>query len=200
MNTKIVSNKDIKVVIDCLNNLGIVCFPTDTVFGLACLMDKKAIDKIYKAKGRRLDKPLPVMVNNLTMLNKIAYVNDEAKTIINKFTPGALTIVLPLKEEIDHSLFNGLNTVAIRIPDDEYILNLIAKLDKPLMVTSANISDTPSLFNYEDVYNSLKDRVDIVVKGEAKGDRASTIVSMVEDMKILRAGPISLQDLKEAIK
>ena len=178
---------------------GILAFPTDTVFGLACIMDKEAIRKVYIAKGRDFKKPLPMMCDSLDMIKKVAYVNETAEKIINRFTPGALTVILNKKEEIDDYITQGNKTIGIRVPDDEWILDLISKIG-PLMVTSANISNEGSLLKWEDVYESMKGKIDGIVCEDARGDRASTIVDLTDKIKILREGPISLDELEEILK
>ena len=76
----------------------ILAFPTDTVFGLGCVINKEAISKIYEAKGRSFDKPLPMMCNGIEMIETVAKVSDNARKIASKFMPGALTIIFNKKE------------------------------------------------------------------------------------------------------
>ena len=175
---------------------GIIAFPTDTVFGLGCIMDEEAMKKIYLAKGRDFNKPLPMMCESLNMIKKVAVLNKTAEKIIKRFTPGALTIVLNRKEDVPDYVSNGNRTIAIRVPDDEWILDLIRQIKRPIMVTSANISNAGSLLKWEDVYASMKGKIDGIVCEDALGDRASTIVDLTGEIKILREGPISLDELK----
>lgn len=199
MNTKIVYKKDIDLMVDEIKKGKIIAFPTDTVFGLACIYDnEEAIKKIYEAKGRDFNKSLPMMVNNLTMLKKYAYINDNSKKIIKNLMPGALTIILN-KKNIP-TFVSDKETIAVRIPDDKWVRSLIRKVNKPLLVTSANISNTSSLIKYSDVYHDLKDKIDYVVKGNAKTDVSSTIVDARNELKILREGKISLKDIMEVLK
>lgn len=199
MNTKIVYKKDIDLMVDEIKKGKIIAFPTDTVFGLACIYDnEEAIKKIYEAKDRDFNKSLPMMVNNLTMLKKYAYINDNSKKIIKNLMPGALTIILN-KKNIP-AFVSDKETIAVRIPDDKWVRSLIRKVNKPLLVTSANISNTSSLIKYSDVYHDLKDKIDYVVKGNAKTDVSSTIVDARNELKILREGKISLKDIMEVLK
>ena len=179
---------------------GIIAFPTDTVFGLGCIMDEEAIKRIYIAKGRDFRKPLPMMCDSLKMIKKAARTGRKAEKIISKFTPGALTVILNKKEEIPDYVTQGNKTIGIRIPDDEWILGLINKIGKPIMVTSANISNEGSLLKWNDVYDAMNGKIDGIVCEDARGDKASTIVDLTDDIKILREGPISLDELKEALK
>lgn len=178
----------------------IIAFPTDTVFGLGCIVNKQAIDKIYEAKGRSFDKPLPMMCNGLEMIEKVAKVSEDAKKIINKFVPGALTLIFNKKDNVEDFVTNGKPTIGIRVPDDKWILDLISGLNQPLLVTSANLSDTGSLTRWEDVYSQLNGKIDGIVCEDASGDSSSTIIDVTDKVKLLREGPISLQDIMEVMK
>lgn len=178
----------------------IIAFPTDTVFGLGCIVNKQAIDKIYEAKGRSFDKPLPMMCNGLEMIENVAKVNDDAKKIINKYVPGALTLIFNKKDNVEDFVTNGKPTIGIRVPDDKWILDLISGLNQPLLVTSANLSDTGSLTRWEDVYSQLNGKIDGIVCEDASGDSSSTIIDVTDKVKLLREGPISLQDIMEVMK
>ena len=178
-----------------------MAFPTDTVFGLACAMDREAIRKVYEAKGRDFRKPLPVMCDGPEMIKRIAVVNDKAEKIMDRFMPGALTMVFPKKEEVDDVFTQGMDTIGIRVPDDEWILDLIRRMDTPIMVTSANISGNGSLLKWEDVYACMHGKINGIVTEDAGGDQASTIIDVTSDeVKVLREGPISLEEIKEAIE
>lgn len=200
MKTSIYSKKEIDKVIEILNNNGIVAFPTDTVFGLACSISVEAIKKVYDAKGRSFDKPLPMMCANLDMIKTVAIVSDKAEKIINKFVPGALTLIFKKKDSLENFVTNGKDTIGIRVPDDKWILELINKLNKPILVTSANLSDTGSLLKWQDVLQQLDGRIDAIVSEDATGQTSSTIIDVSQDIKILRQGPISFEEIMEVIK
>lgn len=200
METKKYTKQDIEKIKENLLNGGIIAFPTDTVFGLGCVINKEAINKIYEAKGRSFDKPLPMMCNGLEMIENVAYVNDDAKKIIKKFVPGALTLIFNKKDCVEDYVTNGKQTIGIRVPDDKWILNLITELKQPLLVTSANISDTGSLIKWDDVYKQLNEKINGIVCEDATGETSSTIIDVTKDIKILRQGPISLEEIEEVLK
>lgn len=199
METLKLNIEDKKKVAEILLNGGIVAFPTDTVFGLGCVINKEAIAKVYEAKGRSFDKPLPMMCNGLNMIESVAEVSENAKKIIDKFVPGALTIIFNKKPHIEDYVTNGKPTIGIRVPDDEWILGLINEINQPLLVTSANLSDTGSLLEWEDVYNQLNGRIDAIVCQNATGSTSSTIIDATGDIKLLRQGPITLEQIKEIL-
>ena len=186
--------------IDILLNGGILAFPTDTVFGLAAMPKREDMDKVYEAKGRSFDKPLPMMCNSIEMIERYAYVSEEAKKIMKAFVPGPLTLIFKKRVEIGDYITNGMKTIGIRVPDDDWILSLLEELDEPLMVTSANLSNHPSLLKWAEVYEQLDGRIDGIVMEDARGDKASTIVDVTSEMKILREGPISIEQILEVLK
>lgn len=190
------TKKDIDIIKDKLLDGELIAFPTDTVFGLACVMDIEAIKKVYIAKGRDFNKPLPVMCSGYDMINNIAIVDDKTKRIIDKFMPGALTIVFKKKDELDPYITQGKPTVGIRVPDDKWIVELIEKIGKPIMVTSANISDTGSLLNWEDVYSQMVGKINGIVCENARGDKSSTIIDVSDGLKLLREGPIDFKEIE----
>ena len=192
---------DIEKIINVLISGGILAFPTDTVFGLGCIMDEKATKRIYEAKGRSFDKPLPMMCSSLEMIESVAYVNEKARKIIDAFVPGAITLIFKKKNNVEDYITQGKDTIGIRVPDDEFILNLIDRLSMPLMVTSANNSGEESLLKWKDVYKVMNGRIDAIVCEDATGDVSSTIVDVTgEDIKILREGPIGLKEISEVLK
>ena len=190
------TKEDIDLIKEELLNGKLIAFPTDTVFGLACVMDIDAIKKVYVAKGRDFNKPLPVMCSGYEMISKIAYVDEKTKRIIDKFMPGALTIVFKKKDELDPYITQGKPTVGIRVPNDKWIINLIEKIGKPIMVTSANISDTGSLLKWEDVYSQMNGKIDGIVCENARGDKSSTIIDVSDGLKLLREGPIDFKEIE----
>lgn len=189
----IYNKENIEEIKEDLLNSKIIAFPTDTVFGLACLSnDEIAKNKIYETKNRPENKKLPMMVTDTEMLENYCELSDITKKLFNAFTPGPITFILKYKDSDE--------TVAIRIPDDDWILDLINRVNKPLLVTSANISGEGSLIKYEDVLSQIGDKVDGIVKADARGDKASTIVDCLNNYKILREGPITKEQIEEIIK
>ena len=200
MKTILFQKMDMQEIIDMLIHGGIIAFPTDTVFGLASIMDREAIAKVYEAKGRDFSKPLPMMCDSLSMIKEAALVSEEAEKIISHFFPGALTMVFRKKENIEDYVTQGLKTIGIRMPKDEWILSLIHQLGQPIMVTSANISGNGSLLRWEDVYDCMQGKIDGIVCEDARGEKASTIIDVTDGIKVLRQGPIGIDEIMEVIR
>lgn len=178
----------------------VVAVPTDTVFGLGCAYDQlSAMERIKEIKHRDRNKPLPMMCNGLAMIEEVAYVSETAKKVIEKFTPGALTVVLRKREHISDMLTNGKDTIAIRVPDDKLLLDVITKLAKPILMTSANMSNEPNMDAYREVYAKFSGQIDVLVMENAYGKTASTIVDLSDGLKVLREGPVSLDEIREVL-
>lgn len=201
MVTKIYEKDDINSIVTLLNEGKVVAFPTDTVYGLAVIYEnEEALDALKKSKGRPENKPIPTMVASIEQMKKIAYIDEKAKCLVDAFMPGGFTMILKKKENLPDYITNGLDTIGIRMPDDEFILNLIRLCDKPLLVTSANLSGLQPGNTTEEVLEQLDGRIDAIVKGKPKGTMASTIVDMsTPKVKIIRDGYITKEQIMEVI-
>ena len=184
-----------------IKNGGLVAFPTETVYGLGGDgLNSEAASKIYKAKGRRSDNPLILHINDQKMLHKIVNdVNSMAKKIMTAFCPGPITLILPKSDIVPSSVTGGLNTVAVRMPDNDIARELIRLSNTPIAAPSANISGRPSPTTAQAVYNDLHDRIDMILDGGAcHFGVESTIVDCTEDVPIiLRPGAITKEMLEE---
>lgn len=178
----------------------IIAFPTDTVYGVGVLYgDLEDLHNLKHAKNRVETKPIPMMVANVEQMKSIAKVDERTEKIVQHFLPGALTLVLPVLSSVPAEYTNGLDTVAIRIPQSDFILSLIERLNKPLLVTSANQSGAPTALTYEDVLEQLPN-IDGIVIGKCDQLEASTILDCTQDeLKVLRQGPITLEEIKEGV-
>lgn len=194
--------EDVDVVAELLMEGSVVAFPTDTVYGLGVIYDDEdALKQLKEAKGRPENKPIPTMVASLEQMMQVAEVNDMAKKLADAFMPGALTLIMKKKQETPAYVTNGMDTIGVRMPDDEFILELIGKCGKPLLVTSANKSGEASGISDEQVLSQLDGDIDAIVLGEASGKLASTIVDVTGDtFKILRDGPIREAEIAEVLK
>lgn len=178
-----------------------MAFPTETVYGLGGDgLNSEAASKIYKAKGRPSDNPLILHINDQKMLHKIVNdVNSMAKKIMTAFCPGPITLILPKSDIVPSSVTGGLNTVAVRMPDNDIARELIRLSNTPIAAPSANISGRPSPTTAQAVYNDLHDRIDMILDGGAcHFGVESTIVDCTEDVPIiLRPGAITKEMLEE---
>lgn len=179
----------------------IVAFPTETVFGLgADATNAEAISKIFEAKGRPSDNPLIVHLSSIDDLSMAAReVTPEANTLLRKFAPGPLTVVLPKAKSIATSVSANLDTVGIRIPNHSSALEIIRRSQKPIAAPSANLSGRPSCTQWNSVLEDLDGRIDGVFCEDADGFGVeSTVVDCTRSpVVLLRPGAISLADIRE---
>ena len=199
--TRVLFKKDLEETVELLKSGAVVAFPTDTVFGIGVIYnDAQAIAKMKKAKGRDASKPFPLMVADLKQLEEVAYIGDRERRIAQKYTPGALTLVLKRKDTVSRESVNGFDTIAIRIPDDRFVLKLLKKAG-PMFVTSANISGMPAACNEKEVLRQLDGRIEAVVRGKAGTGVASTIIDCTgEELKCLREGTISYKEIEDYVR
>ena len=178
----------------------LVAFPTETVYGLgANAMSPTAVDKIYVAKGRPSDNPLIVHLSGPEDVGSIASeVPAIAKELMRRFWPGALTLVLPKRSDVPSRVTAGLDTVAVRIPNNPVALELIQLAGVPIAAPSANRSGRPSATTWQAVAEDLDGRVAGIVCGEpTRFGLESTVVDVTSNPpRILRPGSVSLEDLK----
>lgn len=177
----------------------VIAFPTETVYGLGVVYyNEEALDHLKKAKMRDKEKPIPTMVRNIDQLEKLVVMNERIRIMAQKLMPGPLTIVCQKLPEVPDYVSNGLDTIAIRMPNDEFVLSL---LDQPMLVTSANLSGEVPMRCGEDVLKTLDGRIDGIVMGTADSDLASTIIDMTSnEIKILRQGAISPEKIEETLR
>ena len=200
MKTKVYkSNEYIKIVDDLLNG-EVVGFPTETVYGLAIVYDsKKAFDKLYEIKNRSINKPISMMVANKDILKSVAYVDENSQKVIDAFMPGAVTIILKAKEDLPYFVTFNQDTIGVRIPSNDVAINILKSVNKPLLVTSANISSEPSLIKANDVYNKFNGLIASLIDEDAINGVSSTVVDVRNDIKIYREGPISKNDIEKVL-
>jgi len=205
--TKILSNTeyDITIAAECIQNGGLVIFPTETVYGLgANALKAEASSKIYAAKGRPSDNPLISHLAFPEDAEKICITSDMYYKLAERFMPGPLTIVLPKKFMPDGSpvippqTTGGQNTAAVRVPSDPIAHAFIKAAGTPIAAPSANLSGSPSPTTMRHVIEDMFGRVDCIIDG---GDSIigleSTIVMPKDDkLYLLRPGGITIEDLK----
>lgn len=201
METKIYQSKDYKKIIDDLLRGDVVGFPTETVYGLAIVYNsKEAFDKIYQIKNRSITKPISAMVANKDVLKSIAIVDERASKVVDNLMPGSITVILPAKDNLlEHVTFN-LKTIGVRIPTNETALKILNEINIPLLVTSANISNEPSLLKAKDVYSKFNGKIASLIDEDAINGVASTVVDLTKKpIKILREGPVSKERIEEVL-
>ena len=150
----------IKLAIESIKNGGVVIFPTDTVYGIGCNpYNEDAVERIYELKNRDCTKPLPILGYSKRFLENIVEFDEITNRIAEKFWPGRLTIVLPLKDDKLKKLSRGTNTLAVRVPNNKCVLAFLKKCEL-VVGTSANISGDKPLVDPQN-YNNIISKCDI---------------------------------------
>ncbi len=180
----------------------LVVIPTDTVYGIAAdAFSHEAVQRLLDAKGRGRDMPPPVLVSAATTLDALAEgVPPWARTLVETFWPGPLTIVCHQQASLVWDLGETRGTVAVRMPDDEVALAVLERTG-PLAVSSANITGRPAATDADAAEEMLGDAVAVIVDGgTSPGGEASTIIDVtVPEGRVLRLGALSLDQLNAAI-
>ena len=180
----------------------LVALPTETVYGLAAdATNGEAVARIFSAKGRPQFNPLICHVSGTEMADEFAVIDGLAQRLINAFWPGPLTLVLPLKKDTKiHPLVSaGLDTIALRHPRG-LMSKLVAEMDRPLAAPSANASGKISPTTAKAVYESLGNKVDLIIDdGACSVGLESTIVKVEnQQLTLLRPGSVTIDDLEKA--
>jgi L-threonylcarbamoyladenylate synthase len=171
---------------------GLICYPTDTVYGLGCdPFNTTAIVKTIAAKGKR-DKAMPVLVRSIDDAERLAFFSESARKLTDAYWPGSLTIVLLARDDIPSAL-SPERTVGLRSPKHAICQQLLGLCSGYLVGTSANLTGKPPATSAEEIVNQFGDRVDIVLDGgRSPVGVASTVVDLTrEHLVVLREGPIA---------
>lgn len=181
----------------------LVAFPTDTVYGVGAIAwDREAVGKLYVAKLRALEKAIPILLADPADLDEVARdVSPAVHRLAERFWPGPLTIVVRKSAHVPDAVTSGGDSVAVRIPDHPLARALIRAAGAPLATTSANLSGGPSPVTAQEVAAQLTGRVAMILDGgRCPGGVASTVVDLTGPSPvILRPGPISLEEILEAV-
>lgn len=183
--------------LDIIKSNEVLSFPTETVYGLGVIYDsKEAFDRLCKLKNRIPDKPFTIMVSKKEEISQFVDLNAKMQRLIDKFMPGEITILFPCKQGLYPWLTLNQKTVGIRISGDENVRSLIARVGKPMLVTSANMSSFPALYNSEDVYKVFNNKILGIVEGKCVSKLPSTIVLIDGDnLKLIRLGSIAFEEI-----
>ena len=197
MKTVSCDSSGIKVAAKSIETGGIVVYPTDTVYGIGCdPYNSDAINRIYEIKKRDKTKLFPILGYSKQVLENIVEFNEMANTIAKKFWPGQLTIILPIKDEKLHGDTNNVESIGVRVPNNQCVLSLLKEC-KLIIGTSANISGKEAITD-PNKFDEFNQDFDIFLDGgKIQSSGASTIIEIKNDeLKIIRKGSISEHELR----
>jgi tRNA threonylcarbamoyl adenosine modification protein (Sua5/YciO/YrdC/YwlC family) len=189
----------IRQVVELLRQDGVICYPTDTGYGIGCdIFNQKAIKRIYQIKHRPKDKPFSFMCADLKDLSRYCYVSNTAYRLMKKNLPGAYTFILPTMKIVPKIMTTRQKTVGIRVPDNAICRALIEELGNPILTTSAaTIDEGKSLTEVYEIEERLGRQLDCIIDGGSVYPFPSTVVSLLNDeIEILRQGKGDTADFK----
>jgi L-threonylcarbamoyladenylate synthase len=187
---------------------GSVIFPTETIYGLGAIAtDARAVANLFSIKGRSPEKPPPIIVSDRAqLLQLVSEIPPQAKTLMEKFWPGALTIIFPARNDVPEiicgkSTFDGkeISTIAVRMTSHPLAKILCEETGAPLVATSANFSGATGRAaapqTLDDIPFEFLQKVDVIIDGKAEAGIASTIVDCtVFPARVLREGAVELSE------
>ena len=184
-----------------LNEHQVIAFPTETVFGLGVYYDdEQAYQLLNKVKRRREDKPYTLMLYDVDQIEKYAFIDEKVKNALKRFMPGPLTLLLRSKDNVPNYVTHNTGIIGVRITENKEALDLLKYLEKPLLVPSANRADQKPAMNSDEVKEIFQDEIKVIIPGKAIGGLPSTIIDLTgNEIKLIRQGPITLEDIKKAL-
>ena len=187
-----------------LHDGGVAVVPTDTVYGLsASVFQPQAIERIFAIKQRPPDAQVPVLLATAADLTLVAEdVPRNSWNLINRYWPGALTLVFPARRNVPRVVTRGGPTVAVRVPSHGATLQLLEVLGEPIIGTSANVSGRPAAVTAAEAVCELGPLVDAVLESDVPDASRvpSTVVEVLGDgWRLVREGAISLEDIRLAL-
>lgn len=191
-------DKNIQKAIEILKEGGIVIFPTDTAFGIGCRMDnEKAVKRLFNIRKRPKSQPASVLVDSMKMAQDyLLPISEEVQQkLIQKYWPGALTIILQSRiDKVPSLVRGGGNNLGVRMPNSEIALSIIKGVGVPILGPSANFHGEKTPYEFKDLNPELIKLVDYVVANQDKsGEKASTVINCsIKPWKILRKGAIRI--------
>ena len=189
----------INQIVESYKNGKIIAFPTDTVYGIGCdPFNKNSISRIYELKKRSGEKRFPILGLSKMELEKIVEFNSDAEKISEKFWPGQVTLLLPIRKEMSKKIESN-GKLAVRVPNNECVLSILKKC-KLIVGTSANISNEESILDSNEFKTKLPG-IDVLVNGgKIISSGESTIIDFVGDeLKIIREGSISKDKIESIL-
>jgi tRNA threonylcarbamoyl adenosine modification protein (Sua5/YciO/YrdC/YwlC family) len=177
-------------VVQCLQDGGIIAYPTDTTYGIGCsIFNKKGIERIYLMKGREKNKPFSFICSSVSEVSHYARVSNVAFKYLKRYLPGPYTFVLEATREVPDLLLTRQKTVGIRIPNNRICMDLVHALGNPIITTSANLSGEEPEGDPLAIENTFGNKLDIIIDGDILTTDVSSVVNLVGDVpQVLREG------------
>ena len=194
---------DIDKIVEVIDNGGLVITPTDTIYGImGDALNEDVIRRVFEVKQRPYNKPLLLLMDSFEMVdNYTEELSEMEKKLVKRFWPGLVTFILKKNDNVSDLITSGSDTVGIRIPDNKDILEIISKLKRPVISTSANITGTEVITSTKLLEKDLIDNIDYIEDGGEVNEVSSTIVRVIDNkVTILRDGKLSKEILEYEVE
>lgn len=191
-------NKKIEKAVEVLNQGRVIIFPTDTAFGIGCRMDNKsAADRLFDIRKRPENQAVSVLVDSVEMAQEyLEPLDEKVKTLMEKYWPGALTVVYKCKtDKVYQSIRGNGETLGVRMPDHNTVLELIKGVGVPILGPSANLHGERTPYKFEDLNPELVKLVDYVIPGQTNnfGSVSTVVDCSISPWKIIRQGAVKVE-------
>ena len=176
---------------------GLVAFPTDTYYGIGCdLFDKRAIERIYQLKQLPRDHELSFICADLAEVSRYAIVENAAYRVLRRKTPGPFTFVLPATRLVPDLLLRRQKTVGIRLPESPIALEIVRRLEHPVISTSAATPEGEVLIDAHDIKERLGHGLDLILDGGYRPNEPSTVIDLTgPEPRVVRQGKGDAADI-----
>lgn len=190
-------------IVEVLSHQGLVAYPTDTTYGLGVdATSRAAIEHLFEVKGRSRDMPVPLLISDLAMLDRITRdVSPAARTLIARFWPGPLTLVLQGAADLPPAVSGRTGKVGVRIPDHPVAVAIARACPFPITATSANKSGQQDACEPAEIDPDIRNALDLLVEGgRTPGPPPSTVIDMTtHPPRFLRHGRIPESAIEAAL-
>lgn len=184
---------NIDKICEVINNGGIVITPTDTIYGImGDALNENVIRKVFEIKKRPFNKPLLLLMDSFEMVEQYTEeISEKERILMDRYWPGLVTFILKKNDKVSELITSGNDTVGIRIPNNKDLLEIIRRLNRPVISTSANITGTEVITSTQLLEKDLIDNIDYIEDGGEVDSESSTIIK-IEDNKlvVLREGKL----------
>lgn len=180
----------IRKVVDLLMADGVIVYPTDTVYGLGCdIFSPKGIHRILELKKRDPKKPMSFICSDLKHISEFAIISNQAYRTMRRLLPGPYTFVLEATDGAPRKMWGKRRTVGIRIPNHPISLAIVKELGRPIISTSANVSEEDPLQSPDDILKSIGSGIDLFIDSGPLASEPSSVVDLSGKVPVvLRVG------------
>ena len=193
--------KDLNLAVKKLLAGGVIAFPTETVMGLGVVYDNyDAYSRLNKIKGRPEDKPYTMMLSGVEEIAKYAVIDDRAKKVIDAYLPRPLTILVKVKDNVPSWVHHNTGIIGIRVPAFPILNELLSKVNKPLLVPSANPSNLAPALTVTQVNVYFNETLDYIIDNDSMKEFPSTIVDLSKnEINVIREGKLKKEEILKIV-